>query len=328
MIAPGATKRIAWIAVATTTLWLGVALAAADAIDDEYGQRAKALRADDIDGHLDLARWCREKRRWQLMADQCRLVLRLRTDHAEGGLLLELARANMDKSPAKRTPGRKTRPIAGGDLPLLDDEQVQRIRRVELHLDGRERVNLKIERSALDEFVEWAAKRGGPLFDRRAFLRQSRREQALEILERGREEFGERITVLGDPERLRAFEREILPVVLPGCATSECHGGNRGGEFRIHGGRSLRTHAVYANFFLMHEYERDDRRLIDRNQPKRSLLLVYGLPADPEAKRLEHPTPIRRVFRDEDDDRYRTVLDWLRSLDIQRPDYGIDLSAP
>ena len=87
---------------------------------------------------------------------------------------------------------------------------------------------------------------------------------------------------------------------------------------------------VYANFLVTHEFEVGDRRLVNRNSPDRSLILTYGLPpgTGDGAAPFNHPTDIPAVFEGEGDADYNTVLEWLRSLDLSRPEYGIDLSKP
>lgn len=316
-------------------LWLTPLPVSADEIDEEYATQARKLQPADVAGHLTLAKWCREKGKWHHVARECRHILRHQPNHRQAKLLLELAQVQLgkDAQPMGRQPGpskaRAARDCGAAPRPLTDDE-VQVIRRAELRLDRRERVTVKIDRTALKEFVDWAIGRPGFPDDSKTFYRRNRVEQAQLMLRRARERFGDAITIRSDPERLRHFGREVMPIVLAGCATSDCHGGGGAGCFRLTGGRSLGTNVAYANFLVMHEFEVDNRRLVNRNSPERSLILSYGLPrrAGDDAKPFNHPIEIPAVFETEGDADYITLLEWLRSLDLKRPDYGIDLSKP
>ncbi|NOT00625.1 MAG: hypothetical protein HOP29_08360 [Phycisphaerales bacterium] len=290
----------------------------ADAIDDEYYARFKALTPDDVDGHLKLAVWCRDQQRWQLVARQCGEILKRRPTHEQAQLLLNLARAHLDGE--QRNPG-STGAVPGAAPPAeLTDDQVQRVRRAELNLAGDERVRLKIDRDALNAFYEQGKRDGILAMDRPAFFRMPRLEQARLILHHSPETYGNKIEIGSDPERMRDFIRDVQPVVLRGCATAECHGGSSAGRFRLLTGRSLSGNASYTNHFILQEFGVGTERVINRDLPERSLLLSYGLPRGRGG--AEHPTEITRLFADESDREYRVVYDWISSLPITRPDYG------
>ena len=308
----------------------------ADEIDDEYAARARTLLPSDVAGHLALAKWCREQGKWRHLASECRHILKDHPNHRQAGLLLELAQLKLGKSDAS-PPGDASSSGAPGaardcqSAPRpLTDEEVQLIRRAELRLDRPERVTVRIDRSALTDFVDWAVGRPDFPDDPKRFFRRSRAEQAQLMLRHARERFGDAITIRSDPDRLRTFGRDVMPIVQEGCATSDCHGGGGAGCFRLSGGRSLGTNVYYANYLAMHEFEVGHQRVINRNSPDRSLILTYGLPRLPgdDAAPYNHPTDIRPVFESEQDAKYKTVLEWIRSLDLIQPDYGIDLSKP
>lgn len=309
--------------------WLSPVWVAADAVDDEYVKRLTSLSTRDVQGHLQLAKWCREKDKWQLVAERCNHILRIEANHQQAKLLLDIARARLGKQQqtVERVRGGPTR--GGGRPRMLTDEQVQRIRRAEMYLDDRERVTLRIDRTALREFYDSAHRKGQIDIDRRSFFRLSRLEQAQLVLDYAAEKFGDKITVKSDPRRMRAYIRKVQPIVLRQCASAECHGGVSAGTFRLIGGRSHATNASYANFLIMHEYSVDGLRVINRDLPGRSLLLTYGLPSGSgeDAKPYNHPTDIAPIFPNDGDRHYQVLLDWLSSLSIDRPDYGIDLTV-
>jgi hypothetical protein len=301
-------------------------------VKDDYLQRFRALQQDDVDGHIELARWCRKHESWTELKTQCRHVLRIKPGHREAELLLELANEMLDGG--DQSGGRAAEPGRSGDgsrkkLRILTDEEVQAIRRAELDLDRPERVTVKFDRNLMRDFMTWARSEGGAGFDRKAFSRLPIVTRTQVILGEASEQFGDRITIKTDPYRMRTFIREVWPIIGRGCATSGCHGDGAVGRLRLHGGRSIKTNPVYTNFLILHEYEADGERLIDRNDPSRSLLLAYGLSPDAadEPPKHEHPAVIDPIFDSPEDRNYQGVLQWLNSLSIDRPDYGIDLDS-
>ena len=294
-------------------------------VEDEYLQRFKALDVKDVSGHFELAKWCREQENWQLVAQQCRHVLRLEPNHQQARLLLEVAQRRLGGDP--RSPSRG--PGSGGPLRPLTDAEVQRIRRMELDPDQDERIILRIDRKTLRAFYEVAHKEGYVDCDRRTFFRLPRLEQAWLILRHAPDRFGNAVTIKSDPQRMRTFVREVQPIVLRGCAAADCHGGAAAaGDFQLLGGRSLGPNESYANFLRMHEHQVGTERVINRDQPGQSLLLTYALPPHQVAEQTRrHPTEIMPIFQSSTDQDYQTVLDWLTSLSITRPDYGIKLKA-
>ncbi|MEE9293925.1 MAG: hypothetical protein V3W34_03025 [Phycisphaerae bacterium] len=301
----------------------------ADQIDDEYLRREQALGADDVAGHYKLAEWCRGHKRWDLVARQCRTVIRLDQRHQRAKTLLEMARAHL-KVEHRSQGGDNPKPgSAAGKRPrVLTDAEVQKIRRAELDQDGPERARVKIDRRVAKAFLEAMQSNVDFPYDRRTFNRMRPIEKAMVILEYGGDRHVEGVTVNTNPNRMRVFKDEVMSLVAAGCATAECHGGSGPGTFHLYGGRSLRDNVVYTNFLVLHEYERDHERLINRKSPERSLLLTYGLPPTGGNDSLNHPTPIDVVYQKGTQDRnYQTVFEWLQSLDLEYPDYGIDLKT-
>lgn len=310
-----------------------------DSVDDEYTRRFQALARDDVRGHEELAKWLHKQERWQLLAQQCRYVLRIAPNNRPATLMLDLARLQLEKeskhspntdSPDKGGPPTKTATHCGDAPAALTDDEVDAVRRAELNLDAPEHVTVRIDRKLLKQFIEEYENAPGFPVDRRAFFRLNPTEQAQLMLKYAREKYRESIVIRGEPERLKSFTRNVMPFVLANCATAECHGGTQAGCFRLQGGRSLGTNVAYANFIAMQSMKVDDHPLINRNTPKRSLLLTYGLPAVPgdDFKAYNHPVDISPIFKDQDDRDYRMILDWLRSLDIEKPDYGIATGRP
>lgn len=64
-----------------------------------YAEKAKVLEPDDLEGHLALARWCRDRGLLRECRLECAVVLKLDADHAEARSLL-----GCDRGPASVRP--------------------------------------------------------------------------------------------------------------------------------------------------------------------------------------------------------------------------------
>ncbi len=326
-------KAMRWLATAVVAFVFVLSAPAlyADAIDDEYLQRKRALQSDDLDAHYQLGLWCKEKERWQLAADQARHILRIRPDHGPAKLLLQLAQAQLGHLPsnAETTPGAT---VPSGSAPAVREltvQEIQRIRLLELYTDRPERGPIDVSRDAITEFWAMSEKERWLNMDQATYYRLPKIEQVQLMLRYAPDQFRDKIVLRFDPERMQTFIRRVQPVVLRGCATADCHGGPSGGGFRLIDGRGISEGVAYANFFLMQVYQKDGFRIINRDQPRKSLLLSYGLPkaGGPDAQAYHHPGDIDPIFSDERDRDFQLVRDWLESLAIDRPDYGISLNG-
>jgi hypothetical protein len=303
----------------------------ADAIDDEYLVQLRGLSDSNIDGHYKLAEWCRDKSRWDLVARQCRTVLRLNPGHRKAKLLLEYARGWLKKDQQPPPKGQApSQTGVGSPLPrLLTDREIQKIRRAELFLDDREKARVRIEGRGTDrDFFDAMRTRSDFRYEKREFFRLPVQEKAAVMLKFGRDQWADKITVVTDPVRMKVFRREISPLIAANCATAECHGGAGGNKFQIYGDRRPSTNVAYTNFLVLHEYKVGLEEVINRITPEKSLLLTYSLPPDPAAPKLNHPAPITPPYVRTDDRDYIKLLNWVKSLDLDRPDYGIDISKP
>jgi hypothetical protein len=323
---------IAFIAIATAL----APHARADGIDDDYAKRFKAIKHDDIPGHVDLAKWARDQERWGLVSRQCTHILRQEPNHAVAKLLLDQARANLKRDdrdagldPADPNAVRRAPSSGSGSGPprLLNRDEIQKIRRAEFDPDSGERLSIRIDRRMLRDFAE--SMQGSyefPFTNVTDFYKSDRNEQAGLMLRFGSEKHKNAVAINGDPARIKEFDRVVVPYVQQNCATSDCHGGGRGGKLKLLGGRSLANDALYTNFYLLHEHTVGTEHVINRQAPHRSLLLTAGLPpsSDPDFKNLSHPTPVVAPFDGDNHPLYRDVLEWLRSLNLTRPDYDID----
>jgi hypothetical protein len=309
-------------------------MALADDVEEEYKRRFRALATDDLDGHYRLAQWCKEQEAYRLLSRQCNHILKKNKDHEPARLLLELARRKLAASPQDEAGNAGTRKPLRGDLGrILNSDDIQVLRRSELFLDRPERVAVKFHNRVLERF--FAELEGAPGFDftRRRFFKLPPAEKAQLILRFAPEAYGKDVEITRDPLRFVTFERKVLPIALDNCATAACHGTNGRAKWRLYSDKVLSKNLVYTNYLIMHELSRGDERLIDRDFPERSLLLSYGLPdvAPGPDHPTNHPVAIDPPFSDRNDRngrKYRQILDWLESLSVPAPDYGISLELP
>ncbi len=301
----------------------------ADDIDDEYLRRSRALSADDVKGHLTLAKWCRANERWNLVADECNAVLLVDSNNQIAALLLDQARKMLNHSIRGETPPKGSVPVASGKIPrIVNDDEIQRIRRAELFKTGKERARIRVDQRQAREFIQSMSRNRGFPVTENEFHRLPQLEKARLILQHGRDRYADAVRISTDPDRVRVFDREVMSTIASGCATVECHGGAGPSKFQIYGGRSIRGAKMYTNFLILQQYEVGPQRLIDRLTPADSLVLTYGLPPQPGREALNHPTKIDPIFLNTKDRKYQKILDWIKMLDFDTPDYDVQLDAP
>ncbi len=338
------TWRLPFVTVLLALLAAGSIVAAVD-VEAEYQRRVQALAPDDVDGHLQLAMWCRDQEAWALLRNECTHILRLDPEHEQAKLLLQLARTKLgqkkDETPPGTPPARDE--TAGGSRDfarVVSDEDIQTMRRIELGLGPADRVQVRFltipettkaaDVAFADEFY------GADRQARARFMNLPRAERARFILSQtadpGARRYEPYIQINSDPAIFDEFERNVLPILSEGCASAQCHGGENARGFRLFTGRRLSKNQVYTNYLILNNFKRDGRKgpesLIDRANRRNSLLLFYGL-ANPVVNELTpgvHPTPIEPVYRHERDPRYVRVLHWIEMLSVVPPDYGIDVS--
>jgi len=336
--------------VAAALIMLSVIPAAMADNELAYRRQFQALDPSDVTGHMNLAKWCREQEAWELLEKQCDYVLRLEPDHAMAKVYRELARSYQGNSgtndpnaadpQANGVSGPRKR---GEPIRELTNKEIQILRRNELALNRPERVSVNFKNNVLDRFWNYLAMREnlGPK-DRVGFNRlrpAARKAQFMlaKIKEYERasleespfdDEFSEDIEIEDDPAMFRSFKSpRVSGVILNSCATARCHGGRDAGEFVLFNERVMTDKMHYANYMALIEYEKNGERLINRDNPQRSLILIFGQP-ETTGPGSAHPTKVDVVFPNPSNIKYRNLLGWLSSLDVTPPDYGFSLDEP
>ncbi len=326
------------LAVVTAFIPL-TAIGASPAIEAEYHSRSQKLAPDDLQGHLDLALWCREKQAWDLLAEECEYILSTDKgkDSRQAQLLLELAKTKLASQPAATSTTQQPQGATGkqgqaGKPALLTDEQVQILKRAEIKVDSREpvgRIRAEFKNDVLKRF--WNEYSTTRTLSRDAwadFLKSSPGVKVLTILAEVRAgrvspSLADDIIITSDPIIFEEFIRRVEPIILSGCATSKCHGGTEAGDFALYNERVMKENTHYTNFLILEQYKHDDLSMINRDFPEQSLVVQYGLP--PDAQNVAHPTQIDTLYRSPDDPRLAIVLRWIGALDLPAPEYGITL---
>lgn len=290
--------------------------------EEEFARRLKALDDADAAGRAALAREAFASGAYELAEVAAEQALEIAPENEQAADLLtttrrqirlELARRVERESALSARPRLMPQPAASG---LLDAEQINLIRQEELKPTDYG-VRILLPASLRREF---AFERNTPVAQ---FLRRSTLEQALAVIEHGTPEQRAQVRIGSDPSGLLEFKRFVQPLVLNGCASSGCHGGDGAGGLALVQPANSDA-ATYANFLIlaMHRHAPGEGRgpfaptevpMVVRGAADRSLLANYMLPA--EIAEHDHP-PVRGfrsggLLRDRDDPRYRRLAAWM-----------------
>ncbi len=260
-----------------------------------------------------------------------------------------------ERDPPKDEPGEPAEEKGEGEEPTvglrkLTRQEINRIRYMELRgmrenkpSAQPDRVSCKVPRPVVDDFL--AEMEGREDFvvamtgSRNASWRKT--QQAFRKLTAPQKlhtiayfkgaKYADRVEITSEPEVFIEFRKNVLPVVMRGCATSSCHGSadREGARFVLHNDPKKTSATFYANFLMLQEIEVDGRRLIDRAQPENSLLLTYMLPVADVRPELRHPdtAKFKPIFHTRTALGYRRMSAWIRSLKHPSEDYGVRLFA-
>lgn len=216
-------------------------------------------------------------------------------------------------------------------MPLLGERAINLIRVYEIDLLDPPR--LRIDRQTVLRFL--SEYRGDERLPRtpeeREALLAAEPTRVLRLMFelQARELYGE-VRVLEDPESVKRFRRDVTRWLVPGCATTRCHGGAEAGSLRLHARYATGTSAAYTNFLILSRATlADGTPLINTDKPEDSPLLHLGLRrsrslfAHPPVPREDGSDAWRAVFPSPDDTRWRATTGWIRSLYTPRPDYPV-----
>lgn len=236
-------------------------------------------------------------------------------------------------------------PLAEGKpiLRKLSKEEINRLRYMELRamrlaspdtdraLGQPDRVSVKIPRESVDEFL--VDMEGDPHFQgnraRRDFLKLTAPQKLHVMASYKGAKFADKVEIESDPEIYVEFRRNVLPIVLRGCATSGCHPAGPDGTagFRLFKDPKRTAGTTYADFLMLNEVDVGDEPLINRGKPENSYLLTYMLPSKDVRPAQRHPGNIdmRPIFQSRKTPGFVRIRKWIASLKHPVEDYGVSL---
>lgn len=321
-------------------------------VDESYQSLRAAIADEDVEGRLQLAEWCRARGRIDLALWETDQALEAEPGNPKARemhtLLVEQEKLNRssgrgETDDAFSAQARKAR-LADGTrekFPLLSPEQINLIRVYEVDLRNPPR--MVIPRSAVETFLDTykgkmiSGKGAVPVTPeaRDIFLHQSAPDTLGWFFDARARELYPKVQVMENPESFKLFRDSVNRTWLTNaCATNRCHGGEDAGRLWLYNLRSATDAAAYTNFLILDRYRTDTgARLIDYDKPEDSLILQMALPKEQAVTRHPEITGPARgrwrpAFTDARDPRYRRVLEWIRSMYPQRPEYPIEYVPP
>ncbi len=309
---------------------------------ERYRRMRKAI-GDDPERILLLAEWLMGERRYALALHEVERVLELEPTNPralEHKRLLEqqirlLAHAR--KTEQARTPEDRPERIEPRAFPVLSPEQINLIRVYEVDLANPPKMS--VPRETVEKILTYYAdaEQVPRTPEGRQALFHKRADQILDLLFqlRARELYGD-VRIEEDPEAMRRFRVDVHNAwLVRGCATNRCHGGIQAGRLYLRNTQTRSDATVYTNFLILDRYRTaDGRRLIDYDQPGKSLLLELALPREisayphPPVNELGRERPWTPMIRSRDDARFRKTVAWIRSMYQPHPEYPIDYTPP
>ena len=311
----------------------------------EYQERFDRLGAADLKGHLELAEWCRTQELYRLLLRQSQYILRLDPGNAEGSQLYRLAgeklRAQNQNTPSRPADGQPRGP-ENTDREFLTPAQIQKLKFAEfLDLSGgrprqgettrargstsEEFLQVRYQGRVLEDFLaDMSGQQDFETRDQRNLFLELPPTRQLQILrQKSGTKYQNRIEIVNDPLVFRQFDK-VLPLVLAGCGTTACHGGDKAEGWRLRTGRPATRANLYSNYLVLIRAHKGNQMVVNRAKPEDSLLLHFALPSG-EAE-FKHPEDIPPLFpQGRNDSRYRTFLTWIQTLQVPEPRTGVAL---
>ncbi|HEX8342375.1 MAG TPA: hypothetical protein VF624_15840 [Tepidisphaeraceae bacterium] len=307
----------------------------------EYDKLAK----DDATGRIALARLAFDNRKYDFAEKALRDAQAVDPNSAEAADLLKLtisqrrlernSPAGGGTGPATPQPGTNVQPQAPvSSWKLLAPDQINRIKQVEMR-ENDDKLRFNFKNGVAKKFVDNDPGLGMKFTE---FSRLPKAQQASLIIKNGGE-LARDVEITNDPDVLLTFRKDVMPLVLQGCATSGCHNGQSeaAGKFALVSPANDHA-AVYSNFVVLNSYRQQFRvpaggessifaastaQMIDRTQPEKSLILQYALPQ--QGAELKHPVVknYNGILRGGTNDaKYANIRNFVGALNKTPVDYG------
>ncbi len=304
---------------------------------DQYRQMRAELDDDDLDGRYRLAYTLYEKKWFDLAMSELRSLELAFPESDKVRSLQTVVQSRLDR---QQRPPREQRPTdaqaddpvnlvtqAPGEEMLLTQEQINLIRVYEADLEAQPRVTLPAE--TIKKLFETYASDDRLVKDQRAFKRMPGHEQLNVLFDlQARELYGD-VVIRQDAPAIKAFRSQLHQrYVLNYCATTGCHGDKSPGGLFLFRIQPNSDETVYTNFYILSRMENPQGALIDRDNPKRSLLVQYGLKRDAAATPHPDVQGWKPQFINDQDQRFELYVDLIDQLWKPAPEYGISYRPP
>ncbi|WP_221435316.1 hypothetical protein [Algisphaera agarilytica] len=297
-----------------------------------YQRRRAELAKDDLAGRLALAREMRDldALRWaklELMSLDRDFpehpVVRDELAIVEAHQRLAQTRADDADNPRRDLPRRPERrgEVEGDEF--LSSRQINLIKVYEVDLSTEPRIVISDE--TLDSFFQkYSDNRLVPTGrrDRGAFKRLDGHEQLDLMFRVQARDLYDQVDVRQEPTPLARFRRTVNPqYVARYFAPTFGHGEIPG--LSLFNKRPEDEAEAYTNFYRLTQFRYEGTPMIDRANPKLSLMLQWGLAR--ESARFPAPDipGWKPAFSSTDDTEYQRYVDWIDSLFKEDLDYGI-----
>ncbi len=306
---------------------------------EQYRQKRAELENDDLDGRYRLAYMMYEKKWFDLSLAELNALEREFPDSDKVRTLKTVVQSRIDRE--NETADRPSPTVAttsnGSDVnvvtespgqeQLLTQEQINLIRVYEADLEAQPNVTLPPE--TIDKLFQTYASNDRLDKDQRAFRRLPGYEQLNILFDlQARELYGE-VVIRQDSPAIKAFRSQLHQrYVLNYCATTGCHGDKSPGGLFLFRIQPNSDETVYTNFYILNQMQKAQGTMIDRDEPRRSLLLQYGLKRDAAATPHPEVPGWRTQFINEQDKRFEAYVDVIDQLWKPAPEYGISYRPP
>ena len=306
---------------------------------EQYRQMRAELENDDLDGRYRLAYTMYEKKWFDLSLAELNALEREFPDSDKVRTLKAVVQSRIDREnevAERRTPteaaasGQDNVNVvteAPGNEQLLTQEQINLIRVYEADLDAEPKVTVPPE--TIEKLFQTYASDDRLVKDQRAFRRLPGHEQLNILFDlQARELYGD-VVIRQDSPAIKAFRSQLHQrYALNYCATTGCHGDKSPGGLFLFRIQPNSDETVYTNFYILNQMQKTQGAMIDRDQPRRSLLLQYGLKRDAAATPHPEVPGWRPQFINEQDKRFEAYVEVIDQLWKPAPEYGISYRPP
>ena len=303
-----------------------------------------ALDAGDVRGRLVLSRRAFQIREYDTARTLAEHTAKLDPNDRDAADLLNLIRRQVtmeeratgaaNAQRAQRTVGGAADPSQALPVVLMGDRDMNALRQAELRPGDDNSVRVRFNNDVRRRFVAL------PQTNPAVFAQLTAFQQALAIIREGNEEMRADVILTGDPMAIRSF-RAVQRQMLGGCAATPCHGSMAGGNFIMFPLPDSDA-VTYTNFYLLMKYARINReqptsifggagarvRMINRQHPRQSLVLQYGLP--PDLAETPHPRVpgFKAMYTSANDPVFGRTADWIDSLGPVDVNYDVRYISP